>query len=110
MTRDDLPETETDGKREDYPEAPQKKAKPAKAHPVNNIQFVGKKRLYVKDTGELDKEILMPADEVPRIRRNGRYLFKLPDGETQLKGFYHEDATFLLRAYPDQFKRPVVKG
>ncbi len=136
---DDLPPTEAEDGREDYEvlneetdnetETPEnindetdevvkeesgetEEEKPAVEEEVKepNVQYVGKKRLKDKQTGEVTETIMMPADEVPTLRINGDRRFELPSGEEQLAGFYHPDAAFLRKAYPDQFKRPVKKG
>lgn len=94
---DDLPPTESEDLREDYPQD-------------INVQFVGKMFTRDKKTGEPVKEIIRTPEHIPTFRVNGGKKIELPSGEEQLKGFYHPDAVFLKRAYPDQFKTPKKKG
>ncbi len=93
-------------------EAQQEPEEGSKVTSEPNIQYVGKKFVKDKQTGEVTETIMMPADEVPTLRINGARRFELPSGEEQLAGFYlpPKDAAFLRKAYPDQFKRPVKKG
>lgn len=103
----DLEEDDSEGeKSEEEEEAPVEEVKEP------NIQYVGKKFVKDKQTGEVTETLMMPADEVPTLRINGSRRFELPSGEEQLAGFClpAKDAAFLRKAYPDQFKRPVKKG
>ncbi len=98
-------ERESEGEAQQEPEEGSEVTEP-------NIQYVGKKAIKDKQTGEVVNTIMMPADEVPTLRINGSRRFELPSGEEQLAGFClpAKDAAFLRKAYPDQFKRPVKKG
>lgn len=82
----------------------------SRSEPENepNIQFVGKVDVIDKETGKVTKE-LVPAEDVPRWRRDGMTQFRLPEGQEQLDGFYHKEAALLIRAFRD-FKPLVSKG
>lgn len=86
-----------------------KEETPKKESPPANIQFIGKRPRTDKETGKI-KEVKIEAAEVPRWRRDGPDVFRLPDGETQIAGFYHKDAGRLKRAFPHDFKTPTAKG
>lgn len=84
-------------------------APPAAEKNAPNIMYVRKKRRLNKETGKL-KTAPVEADMVPTFRKNGSKEYKLPDGETQLAGFFHEDAAGLIRAWPKDFKPLKAKG
>jgi hypothetical protein len=65
--------------------------------PEPNIQFVGRNA-----KGEIR--------EAPVWRRDGPKEFHLPDSDTQISGWYSDEADDLIRAWPHDFKRPVKKG
>jgi len=81
---------------------------PDEAHPTN-IQFVGKSRRYNAEKN-VTETIPTPIDEIAIQRRDGYRVYDLPAGEIQKAGFWHKDASKLIRAFRDQFKRPVAKG
>ena len=65
-----------------------------------NLIFVGKREIK----GELVKgepfEFINAANEVIR----------LPDADSQLKGFYHEKAGEIIRLFPQFYKPLIAKG
>ena len=48
------------------------------------------------------------AAEPPPFVIDGRDKFDLPDAQTQAAGFYHADATRIIRAFPQMYK-PFIK-
>ena len=69
------------------------------------IRFVGKTKRINPLTGRL-KQFLRTA---PARIINGSKTIDLPADEQQKKGFTHADALFLLKHYPQQYKRKVKK-
>ena len=80
--------------------------KEEKEKPTPNVKFIGKRLYLDKKTGERRSELARPED-IPTQRINGRYVFDLPSGKEQLKGFYHEEAAKLVQFYGCKFK-PIV--
>ena len=80
-----------------------------KEKPTPNVKFVGKRLYLDKKTGERRSELARPED-IPTQRINGQYVFDLPSGKEQLKGFYHEEAAKLVQFYGSKFKPIVNKG
>lgn len=71
------------------------------AHPLN-IVFIGTRRRNGKEER---------MKEAPAKLISGDTVFKkLPNSETQLKGFYYEQAAELCRAFPGLYKRIIKKG
>ncbi len=57
------------------------------------------------------RNIIYVAETEPSIMlRNGNKRYDLPDAATQKKGFYHPEASELIRRYPSKFKRFKRKG
>lgn len=81
-----------------------KNQKPDARLPI--IQFVGKRRVINKKTGKIG----LVQRDAPQLIINGAKTIKLPSSDVQRAGFTHEDAAFLLSAYPKDFKRKTVKG
>jgi hypothetical protein len=67
----------------------------------NNLVFVGKRT---------DREDERVFREPPAKLTDGRDVFKMPDAETQLAGFYHKDAARIARVFPKLYKRIAEKG
>lgn len=74
-----------------------------------NIKYVGKSRIVNKKTGVLEL-VSSPPERIPTLRFDGMKRFDLPDGKTQLAGFYHEQAMDLIKAWPKDFKPIIEKG
>lgn len=64
----------------------------------SNIIFIGKRVRNGKTE----------AAEPPPFVIDGRDKFDLPDAQTQAAGFYHADATRIIRAFPQMYK-PFIK-
>lgn len=67
---------------------------------INNIIFVGKR----ERNGVIEK--FTP----PLTIRESNKVYELPNAETQLKGFYHDDARTIIQAFPHLYKPLKVKG
>lgn len=70
------------------------------------IRFVGKDRRDDPLTGKTR----FVAAKAPTQRSNGDRIIELPSSWQQKRGFTHTDADFLLKTYPREFKRKVIKG
>jgi hypothetical protein len=58
-----------------------------------------------------ERNVIYVDDKEPStLLRNGNTKYELPDAETQRKGFYHPQASELIRNYPSKFKRFKRKG
>jgi hypothetical protein len=104
-------------KQDDMPEKDPPKQDPPPKNDLNkgvtcqgeiNVIYVGKDRV-TDELGEV-KLVTTPTDRIPTWRRDGSTEFFLPDGKTQVAGFYHEKAGQLIRAFPSAFKAFVQKG
>lgn len=73
-----------------------------------NIIYIGKSVYKDKKGGEHIRRT--HAKDIPTFRKNGHKKIELPSGAEQLKGFYHEDASFLVNTYRNEFKPIVAKA
>lgn len=87
------------------------KKKPGdKEAPTPNIKFIGKDETLDKQ-GADGKPIVLSAEPLPKIN-DGERVISMPAAAEQLVegGFYHADATTIVRLYPSLYKILVAKG
>jgi hypothetical protein len=77
------------------------------AKPQPNIVFV-RKVPNPKAGLEGEPEFITP--EAPTRIRNGQVVYEMPGTEEQRRGFFHENAAEIIRAFPEAYKPLRGKG
>ena len=57
-----------------------------------------------------ERNIIYVGDGEPATGYHGAFEIELPDAETQRRGFYHADASRIIRHFPKKYKKFVRKG
>jgi hypothetical protein len=57
-----------------------------------------------------DRNIIFVGEGEPTLEFHGAFKVKLPDAETQRKGFYHEKAAAIIQHHSKLYKKFVRKG